>query len=366
MLKNLPQNYCTLRQFHCKRRNFFESFYIKRKKNTIFTPKTENFNTMLTCEIKVTGQKIISLNLPSEAELNSGDDTVLTQSVTNKYCDFKIWEYINSQTVVMLKRFSTHEDCTLEAIRSGSKAIIFSAITSGSVSEINGNELITHNVGSVGMGLMSEKNFHVTQVSKGGSFEKLNIIIADEDMEYYMERYPEIFSRFKYVFLSNKPFVKGFYDRSGKITAIAKELRQNLTTGNNSIQYIKNLIVECFVCFFAGCGEPIPETYSKKEKIYTARHILIENFKNPPSLNSLAAMSGTNECTLKKGFKQEFSMTVFEYLFEYRMKLAVNMLKDETLSINNIAANLGFKTLSHFSAAFRKKYGIPPKEFRER
>ena len=321
---------------------------------------------MLTCDIKVTGQKVLSLGMPSEAELQGAENTVLSQTAKNKYCDFKIWEYINNQTIVMIKSFAANEDGTIEAIRTGKKAIIFSTIIDGSVSEINSNELVTHNVGSIGLGLMSEKNFHVTQLNKGGFFEKLNIIITDEDMEYYIKRYPEIFSRFKDVFSSKKPFVHGVFDQTGKITAIAKEIKTSIISGNCSSQLIKNLIVECFIRYFSSLGEKIPEKYALRGKIYAARHILIENFKNPPSLNTLAAMSGTNECTLKKGFKQEFSMTVFEYLFEYRMKLAVNMLKDETLSINNIAVNLGFKTQSHFSAAFRKKYGVSPKEFRER
>ena len=90
-------------------------------------------------------------------------------------------EYVNNQTIVMIKSFSAKEDCTIEAIRIGKKAIILSAIINGSVSEINSNELTTHNVGSIGLGLMSEKNFHVTQLNKGGFFEKLNIIISNED-----------------------------------------------------------------------------------------------------------------------------------------------------------------------------------------
>lgn len=321
---------------------------------------------MLTCEIKTSGQKSIQLTLPSEPELQGAENMILSQSAKNKYFEFKTLEYVNNQTIVMIKSFSAKEDCTIEAIRIGKKAIILSAIINGSVSEINSNELTTHNVGSIGLGLMSEKNFHVTQLNKGGFFEKLNIIISNEDMEYYIERYPEIFARFKDVFISKKPFFQGVFEKTGKITAIAKEFETSIKSGNYSTQLIKNLIVECFICFLSAMGEKIPEKYALRGKIYTARHILIENFKSPPSLNALAAMSGTNECTLKKVFKQEFSMTVFEYLFEYRMKLALKMLTDNILSINDIATRLGFKSQSHFSTVFKKKFGTSPKEYKER
>jgi len=41
-------------------------------------------------------------------------------------------------------------------------------------------------------------------------------------------------------------------------------------------------------------------------------------------LQEIASMVGTNECTLKKAFKYEFGTTVFQFLFDYRMRLAAH------------------------------------------
>lgn len=41
-------------------------------------------------------------------------------------------------------------------------------------------------------------------------------------------------------------------------------------------------------------------------------------------LHEIASMVGTNECTLKKAFKYEFGTTVFQFLFDYRMRLAAH------------------------------------------
>ena len=85
-----------------------------------------------------------------------------------------------------------------------------------------------------------------------------------------------------------------------------------------------------------------------------------------PSLHELATMVGTNECTLKKAFKQEFGTTVFQYLFDYRMDLAAQYLLESSLSINEIGMMLGYDYQSHFCTAFKRKYGVSPMEFRLR
>lgn len=85
-----------------------------------------------------------------------------------------------------------------------------------------------------------------------------------------------------------------------------------------------------------------------------------------PSLHELAAMVGTNECTLKKGFKQEFGTTVFQYLFDFRMDLAVHYLLDTSLPIADIGVKLGYDYQSHFCTAFKRKHGVSPMEFRLR
>jgi AraC-like DNA-binding protein len=85
-----------------------------------------------------------------------------------------------------------------------------------------------------------------------------------------------------------------------------------------------------------------------------------------PSLHELAAMVGTNECTLKKAFKQEFGTTVFQYLFDYRMDLAVRYLLDTSLPIAEIGLKLGYDYPSHFCTAFKRKYGMSPVEYRAR
>jgi AraC-like DNA-binding protein len=75
-------------------------------------------------------------------------------------------------------------------------------------------------------------------------------------------------------------------------------------------------------------------------------------------------MVGTNECTLKNGFKMLFGTTVFGYLFDCRMKLAGRYLSDTDKTIQEIAGLVGYEHPSHFSTAFKRKFCVSPQQYR--
>lgn len=50
----------------------------------------------------------------------------------------------------------------------------------------------------------------------------------------------------------------------------------------------------------------------------------------------------------------------FQYLFDYRMRLAVLYLLDSDMTINDIGIKLGYDYQSHFCTAFKRKYGVSP------
>ena len=82
--------------------------------------------------------------------------------------------------------------------------------------------------------------------------------------------------------------------------------------------------------------------FSDRDKIYQARDIICSEYLNPPSLHDLALRVGTNECTLKAGFKEAFRTTVFNYLFDYRMNIAIHYLLDTNKSIGEVAGLVGY------------------------
>lgn len=102
-----------------------------------------------------------------------------------------------------------------------------------------------------------------------------------------------------------------------------------------------------------------------EERIYHARDLLLSHAQDPLSLAELARKAGINEFKLKSGFKKVFDNTVFGYLSDYRLDQAKQMMREGTFSFTDIADELGYSSLQHFSNAFRKKFGQSPSEVKK-
>jgi AraC-like DNA-binding protein len=99
------------------------------------------------------------------------------------------------------------------------------------------------------------------------------------------------------------------------------------------------------------------------DRIHQARNILLQRLDNPPSLIELARQVGLNDCTLKRGFRQIFGTTAFGCLHDYRLEQARQLLEERRLNISEIAQVIGFANRSYFASAFRKKFGVNPRDY---
>jgi AraC family transcriptional regulator, transcriptional activator of the genes for pyochelin and ferripyochelin receptors len=103
-----------------------------------------------------------------------------------------------------------------------------------------------------------------------------------------------------------------------------------------------------------------------RERLAFARNYLGKNMATPPSLTELAAIAGINEFKLKNGFKELYGNTVFGYLADLRLALAQEALQAGRKTATEIAFDLGYSSLQHFSSRFKEKYGVTPTELRNR
>jgi len=95
-------------------------------------------------------------------------------------------------------------------------------------------------------------------------------------------------------------------------------------------------------------------------KIMLAKQLLVQHIGDPITIKELSRKVGMNECYLKKGFKEITGMTVFEFFQKERMNYAQQMLCQKGASVTEVAAVLGYSSISHFSTAFKKYTGIKP------
>jgi AraC family transcriptional regulator len=113
--------------------------------------------------------------------------------------------------------------------------------------------------------------------------------------------------------------------------------------------------VEAFQCKFLTNGVD-------REKINLAREILLEHIGEPLTIRELSRKVAINECYLKKGFKELFGTTIFDFYQGQRMEHARYLLYEKSLSVTDVSVMLGYSSISHFSTAFKKHTGLKPCE----
>jgi len=102
------------------------------------------------------------------------------------------------------------------------------------------------------------------------------------------------------------------------------------------------------------------------ERIKEAAEMLIQNMDNPLTIVELAHRVGLNDYKLKKGFKQIYGTTIFNYFMGARMERAKSLLEDTSIPIMDIAFMTGYRNISNFITAFRKNFGGSPGSLRKR
>lgn len=91
-----------------------------------------------------------------------------------------------------------------------------------------------------------------------------------------------------------------------------------------------------------------------------------ENYERCMTLDELADELGYSKIYLCQCFKKQTDMSIFEYLYDVRLRRAAALLKDTDLTHEQIITRTGFKTVNHFGRLFKQAYGESPGRYRRR
>jgi AraC family transcriptional regulator len=82
------------------------------------------------------------------------------------------------------------------------------------------------------------------------------------------------------------------------------------------------------------------------------------------SLAALATDAGLSRFHFCRAFKESTGLSPHAWLRQYRLKQAMNMLRDTDTSIVSVATELGYASQTAFAAAFRRLTGETPSDWR--
>jgi AraC-like DNA-binding protein len=111
---------------------------------------------------------------------------------------------------------------------------------------------------------------------------------------------------------------------------------------------------------------PGPRTKGKEkdlEALKEVERILTDTKLNIfPSIDKLSRTAMMSSTKLKARFKQIYGMKLYEYYNRHRLAQAKDLLKTGNFSVKQVGTTIGFSNLSNFAKAFKKEFGILPKE----
>jgi AraC-like DNA-binding protein/mannose-6-phosphate isomerase-like protein (cupin superfamily) len=82
------------------------------------------------------------------------------------------------------------------------------------------------------------------------------------------------------------------------------------------------------------------------------------------TIGSLARRLGRSESHLRSAFRGSAGISLGRYLREWRLREAAAVLREETLTVKEVAERLGFPDVYSFSRAFKRVLGVPPSSLR--
>lgn len=108
------------------------------------------------------------------------------------------------------------------------------------------------------------------------------------------------------------------------------------------------------------------EKHGKSKYVEEAIQYIHDHYQEDITISVIANYMELSEGYLSRMFKKETDYTLTNYLTYYRIRLAMNLLKDCRVKVYEVADQVGYSDTAYFSAQFKKVVGLSPSEYQDR
>ena len=102
------------------------------------------------------------------------------------------------------------------------------------------------------------------------------------------------------------------------------------------------------------------------QPVQKAVYYLRQHIEQPVRMDEVAVAAGRSKSQLSRVFRDEVGLTPYDYLIQLRMDQARSMLSLTAFTIAEIADRLCYADAYYFSNAFKQRFGMSPKAFRNK
>ena len=107
------------------------------------------------------------------------------------------------------------------------------------------------------------------------------------------------------------------------------------------------------------------DNYKLSHNVIAICHIIEQRYREPLSLSSVAEELYLNPVYLGQLFKRDTGRSFSQYLNDYRINVALDMLHNANLDVNHIATEVGYQNQGYFYKLFKQQTGMTPLEYRD-
>jgi AraC-like DNA-binding protein len=209
------------------------------------------------------------------------------------------------------------------------------------------------------------------QVMKGEA-SSFCIHFPQKYMKVWQQNFPFISEVLKV--MPKKPFTTGHgsFPITPEIHQIILDVMLTQSTGLLRSAYCNSRVCQVGWHAFHQVSEMIAEPVKKTtrrsttEKVKQVREWLVADLKKDWSLNRLSQMTGLERSKLNREFRKVYNISLMRYLFEERMQKAKALFRDTDMLVKQVASDTGYKNISRFSEAFKRRFGFSPGVLRSR
>ena len=152
---------------------------------------------------------------------------------------------------------------------------------------------------------------------------------------------------------------------NGRLRDLVMSLRQPPVLANAQSLWYQAKAVELMGEFFF---QPTADTELfchrqqrvARDRVEQAMAILRRDLTQPPTLEQLGRETGCSPFYLSRTFSKETGQTIPQYLRQLRLDRAAGLLKQGKMNVTEVALEVGYSSLSHFSQAFHQQFGCCP------
>lgn len=171
---------------------------------------------------------------------------------------------------------------------------------------------------------------------------------------------------------SDRPFALNVLPPHPRADALRRLAQEDLSPGGSNNMGLEEigLALAAHVLTLAGMGAArssgtAGDGRKVRDQVVAAIAQIEKGARGELRLSELAESAGLSPFHFLRLFKRETGVTPYRFLVQTRIRRAVDLLRDTSRPVTEIAFDVGFTDLSNFINAFRREIGVSPRQYRQ-